>query len=431
VKGGIAMQAFIEPLFVNIAIVFSFTHLINMFFPLHPDVALGFKQKFVFGIITGVAALACMAYPIETLGDSYFDLRNVPIMIVTLYVGWVPGAICSLFIMIARFSMGGEFVWLGIILTLLAFLVAVIFQKLFDEDKRRWVSGMYIAGIYTLFYILFISTFLDFLSVQFYFIYFVSYLIAFFSCIFLIERLVKINLQLKETVYLDKLAVAGQMAAAIAHEVRNPMTTIRGMIQFLGGSTTDEKLREYSPLLIEELDRTNKIITDYLSMVKPDVPKLEEVVLESALADVVSLTAPYGAIYNVEITCGEFSPYSVFVDEMKLKQGLINIIKNGIEAVSESGLIHLSIDSVSKKHITIAIEDNGKGMTKEELDQIGLPFYTTKAKGTGLGMMVTFKLFQDMGGKLKYESAIDIGTRVLLTLPLCCQTVQHQKEVKP
>jgi two-component system, sporulation sensor kinase B len=423
------MQALIQPLFVNMMIVFSFTHLINMFFPLHPNVAISFKQKFIFGVISGTAALACMAYPIETLRDSYFDLRNVPIMIVTLYVGWLPGLVCSLVIMAVRIGMGGEFIWLGIVLTLLAFIISLVFIKFFDEDKRRWISAICISCLYSLFYILFIHTFLDFLSVQFYVVYFSCFFIAFFSCIFLIERLVKINLQLKETVYLDKLAVAGQMAAAIAHEVRNPMTTIRGMIQFLGSSTEDQKLKEYSPLLIEELDRTNKIITDYLSMVKPDVPKLKRIELMSVLSDVVSLTAPYGSIYNVEVTCGEFESHCVLVDEMKLKQGLINIIKNGVEAIPDSGAIHLSLYKVKKNHITIAIEDNGKGMTKEEIDQIGLPFYTTKAKGTGLGMMVTFKLFQDMGGRLKYESELNAGTRVLLTLPLCRDSNQDQDEV--
>jgi two-component system, sporulation sensor kinase B len=424
------MQAFIEPLFVNIAIVFSFTHLLNMFFPLHPGVIPSFKNKIIFGVISGIGALVCMLFPIETLKDSYFDLRNVPIMIVTLYVGWLPGAICSLFVIAARVAMGGDFVWLGIVLTFLAYFISLIYQGFFDEDKRRWISAIYIGVIYTLFYILIIHTYLEFLTVDFYLVYFSSFLIAFFSCIFLIERLVKINMQLKETVYLDKLAVAGQMAAAIAHEVRNPMTTIRGMIQFLGSTTSDEKLKEHSPLLIEELDRTNKIITDYLSMVKPDVPKLEKIRLETVLTDVVSLTAPYGSIHNVELTVSEIGPYWVFTDEQKLKQGLINIIKNGIEAIDNTGSIHLYKYKITKRNITIAIEDNGKGMTEKELEQIGLPFYTTKAKGTGLGMMVTYKLIRDMGGKLHYESELNEGTRVLLTLPLSTKSNQLQKEVK-
>jgi two-component system, sporulation sensor kinase B len=423
------MQAFIEPLFVNIAIVFSFTHLLNMFFPLHPGVIPSLKNKVIFGIISGMGALVCMLFPIETLKDSYFDLRNVPIMIVTLYVGWLPGAICSLFVIVARSIMGGDFAWLGVVLTLLAYVVALIYQGFFDEDKRRWVSAIYIAVIYTLFYILFIHSFLEFLTLDFYLVYFSSFLIAFFSCIFLIERLVKINMQLKETVYLDKLAVAGQMAAAIAHEVRNPMTTIRGMIQFLGSTTNDEKLKEHSPLLIEELDRTNKIITDYLSMVKPDVPKLQSINVETVLNDVVSLTAPYGSIHNVEVTLKEIGSYWISTDEPKLKQGLINIIKNGIEAIENIGTIHIYKYKVTKKYITIAIEDNGKGMTDKELEQIGLPFYTTKAKGTGLGMMVTFKLIKDMNGKLRYESELNEGTRVLLTLPLCTKSKQLQDEV--
>ncbi|GGB65730.1 ATP-binding protein [Fictibacillus barbaricus] len=423
------MEAFVEPLFVNIAIIFSFTHLLNMFFPLHPGVIPSLKNQVIFGLISGVGALVCMLFPIETLKDSFFDLRNVPIMIVTLYAGWLPGAICSLFVLMARIGIGGEFAWLGVILTFLAYVVCLIYHGFFDQDKRRWISAIYIALVYTLFYILFIHTYLQFLTLDFYLVYFSSFLIAFFSCIFLIERLVKINMQLKETVYLDKLAVAGQMAAAIAHEVRNPMTTIRGMIQFLGSTTSDPKLKEHSPLLIEELDRTNKIITDYLSMVKPDEPKLERISLENVLIDVVSLTAPYGAINNVEVTTSKIGSYQVCIDEQKLKQGLINIIKNGIEAIEENGTIHVYQYKLTKRNITIAIEDNGKGMTETELEQIGLPFYTTKAKGTGLGMMVTYKLIQDMGGKLRYESELNEGTRVLLTLPLYTKSNPLPEEV--
>jgi two-component system, sporulation sensor kinase B len=159
------------------------------------------------------------------------------------------------------------------------------------------------------------------------------------------------------------------------------------------------------------------------------VPKLERITLETVLSDVISLTYPYGAINNVAVTSSEIGPYQVCIDEHKLKQGLINIIKNGVEAIDQGGVIHLYRYKVTKRNITIAIEDNGKGMTEQELEQIGLPFYTTKAKGTGLGMMVTYKLIQDMGGRLRYESELNEGTRVLLTLPLCTESIPLQEEV--
>jgi two-component system sporulation sensor kinase B len=393
-----------------------------MIFPFQTNQKLSLKNKVLYGLLSGIAALACMVYPIETLRNSFFDLRNVPILIVSLYAGWVPGAICTVMVIITRLAMGGDVAWLGVVLAMVAVITALSYRNFFTERKRkRWQPAIFIALVYSLFYTMFIYTYLEFLSLQFYLVYFSCFFIAFFSCIFLIERLFSINMQLKETAYLDKLSVAGQMAAAIAHEVRNPLTTVRGLIQFLGKDTKDEKLKEFSPLLLDELDRTNKIITDYLTMVKPADSKQECLNINEILRDVKSLIAPYGSMHDVEINLEDVGHFPLIADPQQLKQCLINLIKNGIEAIEGEGIIHIYKYASSKNDFTFIIEDNGKGMTHEELEQIGLPFYTTKSKGTGLGTMITYKLIQEMGGTLKYESQPDVGTRVLITFPVAVE----------
>ncbi|MFC7370060.1 ATP-binding protein [Fictibacillus iocasae] len=417
------MRTFIEPLFVNIAIIFAFTHLLNMISPFQTNQDLSLKNKVMYGLLSGIGALACMIYPIETLRESFFDLRNVPILIVSLYAGWVPGIICTVMVIIARLFIGGGVAWLGVVLALVAIITALCYRNFFTERKRkRWQPAIFIAVVYSLFYSMFIYTYLDFLPMQFYVVYFSCFFIAFFSCIFLIERLFSINMQLKETAYLDKLSVAGQMAAAIAHEVRNPLTTVRGLIQFLGKETEDTKLKEFSPLLLDELDRTNKIITDYLTMVKPADARLEVLDINDILSDVKSLISPYGSMHDVDIKLEPIGDFPLIADAQQLKQCLINLIKNGIEAIEGEGVIHIYLYNSTKHDFTFVIEDNGKGMSHEELDQIGLPFYTTKSKGTGLGTMITYRLIQEMYGKLKYESQLGVGTRVLITLPVAEQT---------
>jgi len=210
------------------------------------------------------------------------------------------------------------------------------------------------------------------------------------------------------------------MAASIAHEIRNPITTVRGFIQLIQQDTVDQKLKKFAPLILEELDRTNNIITNYLKLAKPDSFELTKVELNTILSDSIELLRPLGTFSNVSI---EFTPFkeSCFVkgDIQHIKQSLLNIIKNAIESIEECGVIDIRTDIDRKEgRAIISIEDNGKGMTKEELKHIGLPFYTTKTKGTGLGSMITNRLIRQIGGTIEYSSELGKGTAVTVTFQL-------------
>ncbi|KSU84116.1 two-component system, sporulation sensor kinase B [Fictibacillus enclensis] len=414
------MRDFLQPLFVNIAIVFLLTYLANTLIPFMIRREFTLRMKGIYGMIATACALLCMVYPIQTLQDSVFDLRNVPIMVATLYGGLLPGVICTLFVCAARLFIGGNFAMVGVGLALIAFIIAAAYKGFFTENKKKGKAGIVIASIYTVIYMMIIHNRLNFLPVDFYWVYFISFHISFFSTILLIERLTAVNMRLEETVYLDKLSVVGQMAAAIAHEVRNPMTTVRGLIQFLAEDTEDKKLKEFSPLILGELDRTNKIITDYLTLVRPSAPELTVLSLNEVVHDTLALITPYGALHSASIHYKETEqPYKIVGDSQHIKQCLINIIKNAIEATEgKEGKIDIYKHSSSKNSVTLVIEDNGKGMTEEELQNIGLPFYTTKTKGTGLGTMIINRLIREIGGSVQFESKALEGTRVLLTLPV-------------
>lgn len=414
------MKYFIQPLFVNIAVIFSLTYIANTMRPFLMKRELSLKGKLLYGGIAAVCALLCMAYPIQTLRDSVFDLRNVPIVIATLYSGLLPGLICTVVVSIARLLLGGHFAWLGVGLAWVGFVIAAFYKDYFLKEKVKWKAALLIGAVYTIVYTVIIYSELDFLPRNFYLVYFICFNVSFFSTVLLIQRLITINQRLEETAYLDKLSIVGQMAAAIAHEVRNPLTTVRGLIQFLSKDTEDQKLKEFAPLILDELDRTNKIITDYLTLVKPGNPDLKVLPLGQLIEDTIALITPYGSLHNASIHFDKDGINDqIIADEHHVKQCLINIVKNAIEATEgKEGLITLYKHSYTKNEVTLAIDDNGKGMSEEELQQIGLPFYTTKTKGTGLGTMVISRLIRDIGGNVQYESKPDEGTRVLLTLPV-------------
>lgn len=188
------------------------------------------KHKITYGLIGAFGAFLCMLYPIETLGKTHFDLRMIAILVVTLYAGWISGSLVLLLVLIFRSIIGGPFVSTGLVVSILAYLVALAFRKLFLSSGSTFFTSTVIFFIYMIVYFINIFIFIPFLHTGFYFIYFGVFYLTFISIVFIIEYLIRTNKQIEEMMYLDKLNMAGQMAASIAHEIRNPLATVRGFI---------------------------------------------------------------------------------------------------------------------------------------------------------------------------------------------------------
>ncbi|MGR3764034.1 ATP-binding protein [Rossellomorea sp. NS-SX7] len=413
------MITLIKTLLVNITILFSLTYNANIFFPFKVKQILFLKHKITYGLIGAFGAFLCMLYPIEKLGNTHFDLRMIAILVVTLYAGWISGSLVLLLVLIYRTIIGGPFVTIGLVVSILAFIAAVVFRKLFltSDSKLMWSSIIF--TIYSTIYFVCIFIYVPILNTAFYFVYFGIFYLTFVSMVFIIEHLIKTNKQIEEMMYLDKLNMAGQMAASIAHEIRNPLTTVRGFIQHLAEDTKDKQFKRYSPLILDELDRTNKIITDYLNVARPGKYHLTRLNVDNVLHDCVELLRPFASYSNVSISYHRAGRHWINGDEQYLKQAIMNVIKNGIEAIEGQGDVKIEAkENPSANQIVVTISDDGKGMTHEELKKIGLPFYTTKSKGTGLGSMVTNKIIREMDGMIEYESEQEKGTKVKISFPL-------------
>ncbi|WP_064093533.1 ATP-binding protein [Rossellomorea aquimaris] len=413
------MFTLIKTLLVNITILLSFTYNANIFFPFKVKQSLSLKHKITYGFIASFGALLCMMYPLETLGETNFDLRMIAILIITLYAGPLSGLIVLICVSLFRYFIGGPYVFVGILVSLLAYFIGLLFRKVFQKSQKKWLNSTIILFIYTSLYIVIIKNTIPILHPQFYWTYFTTFYLTFISIVFIIEHLIRTNKQIEEMVYLDKLNMVGQMAASIAHEIRNPLSTVRGFIQHLSEGTNDEELKKFSPLILNELDRTNKIITDYLSVAKPGDFKLAVINLEQIIQDCVDLLCPFASYSNTSIVFQSNGLHHIQGDEHHMKQAIMNVIKNGIESIIEKGEVTIEIkEDEMSKNVEVRIRDNGKGMTQEEVKKIGLPFYTTKTKGTGLGSMVTNKIIREMNGMIEYESTLNVGTIVKIHFPL-------------
>ncbi|GGD94292.1 MFS domain-containing histidine kinase [Paenibacillus nasutitermitis] len=214
----------------------------------------------------------------------------------------------------------------------------------------------------------------------------------------------------------EKTEVISQLAASVAHEVRNPLQVSRGFLQLMQERSEDPKEQNYMNLAIEELDRASDIITNYLSFAKPQPDTVETLNLSEQLKHVKGMLLPLADLQGGRIEIQIHPELLVTGNAGKIKQIFVNLMKNSIEATGENGLIKLWAYE-KKGSVIIHLEDNGEGMDETMLARIGEPYLTNKSKGTGLGMMVTFQLIEHMGGELQFSSKIGIGTEAIIRLP--------------
>ena len=221
----------------------------------------------------------------------------------------------------------------------------------------------------------------------------------------------------------DKLSVVGELSASVAHEIRNPLTSLKGLVQLL--QMEDEKHQLYYQIMIDELNRINHIVSELLLLAKPQQIKYTEADLQSILHDVISLLKTEASLHNIQIEFQVLShPVMIECEPNQLKQLFINIVKNAIEASSAGDVVNITLQSADN-NITVVVKDQGVGISKELLERIGEPFYSSKEKGTGLGMTVSFKIVQSHNGTIKFRSEPDKGTEVIVQLP-----IKHGDKVK-
>lgn len=219
----------------------------------------------------------------------------------------------------------------------------------------------------------------------------------------------------KEIQKAEKLNTLGELAASIAHEIRNPLTVVKGFLQLMHKQEKGPNY-QYLSLVLSELNRAESIIDDYLNFAKPQFDKIERIHLSESIRNVHYLLQAMATKEGVELECDLDEAVYVQTDRSQLKQVLVNLIKNAIEATPANGKVKIKLEKLSEK-IVVTISDSGKGMDPEQLERIGTLFYTTKDRGTGLGTSVSLRIIEKMNGTITYKSELGKGTEVVIILP--------------
>lgn len=207
----------------------------------------------------------------------------------------------------------------------------------------------------------------------------------------------------KEMARLDRLNLIGEIAAGIAHEIRNPIV-VRGFLQMLGGKKENASNEEFFKIMIEELDRANYIITEFLSLARSKGVDLREKSLNKILKDVFPLIQADAikADKHVELELGKIS--KLLLNEKEIKQIILNLSRNGLEAMSPKGILTIKTYIGGEEVVFEVLLDQGQGIAPEVLNKIGTPFFTTKESGTGLGLAVCYSIAVRHKATIKIET---------------------------
>lgn len=216
----------------------------------------------------------------------------------------------------------------------------------------------------------------------------------------------------------EKLALIGELAAGIGHEIRNPLTSIRGFIKFMRQNKNGIK-EEFFDVIETELESLNQIAGELMILAKPQVVQFENNDLVSLLNEVAFLLEPEAATNTVRIIKNyQCRQAFVYGEKHQLKQVFINMMKNAIDAMQEQpyGKLIIECEQTESKNV-VKIKDNGCGIPSQFLANIGEPFYTTKEKGTGLGLMVSYRIIKNHKGSIVCESEEEKGTTFIISFP--------------
>lgn len=233
----------------------------------------------------------------------------------------------------------------------------------------------------------------------------------------------------------EQLSALGEMSAGIAHEIKNPLTSIRGFTQLLPKKINDKEFqKKYIDVVSTEVDRLNEIVERLLTFARPRISGFHACNLNDVLKHTISLLYYQISRAKIELNSNLTNIAEIYGDGQQLEQVFINIIINAIQAMEKGGKIDISTGTIIKKELdskyreyaVVKIADTGKGITEEEIKKLFNPFYTTKEQGTGLGLSISNQIIEEHKGTIEVNSRLGKGT----TFTICIPTLA-ELDIKP
>jgi len=375
--------------------------------------------KYIYLIFSScILIVICLLLSVKA-GDGYlYDLRFIPFLLGGLYGGKKITIGLGSFLLFIRFLLGGDGFWLALLLIIIATIcIFVIIPSYYKKPLWCKLTTISIfSAVYALISYLLPALLFGFHDFKAFAIYSIVSIASTFFVTYLIEILKTSYLLQIEALKSEKIEIVSHLAASISHEMRNPLTSVIGFLQLIKENEhTSCKNKTYAMYAIDEANRASEIINDYLTFAKPLSNEECIINIKYKINECLDILQPISLKQNIEVKTFFMHTSSINGDPHKFHQVLLNIFTNSLEAMPKGGILEIHTIEVNNK-IHIEIKDTGHGMNPEHVARLGEPYFSLKGqKGTGLGMMVVFRIVESMNGTVSITSKIDKGTSITLS----------------
>ncbi|MBB6671325.1 sensor histidine kinase [Cohnella nanjingensis] len=389
------------------------------------DKAINYSKNFI--IITCMICLfMSMTFPSSVEEGIIFDIRYVIMFFGMVFGGMVTGLILLIEFTTYRLLLGGAGLFSAMVILAFTFSLSILLSVLYRRHSEWRKLIIFMAGIS--FSVIPICVML--VTKHHYVIEHLTFNILAMpvqNCLgiwllfSLFNKAVSDKQLYLEYLRSEKVDTINHVAASLAHEVRNPLTAVIGFLKIIRNDTiSKEKTNHFIDICMDEIKRTEIILSEYLSISKPSKQVYEPIDLTRLLNAIVDIMTPYANMNNVHLVTSDYGQeINVSANPNEMKQLLINFIKNAIEACTSvsNGQVSIRVYRESR-YAKITILDNGIGMSKVQVDRLGIIYFSTKTKGTGVGLTYSYQLIRSMKGDVSVQSEPGKGTEFIISLPL-------------
>lgn len=383
-----------------------------------------YDRKFI--IITSVICLfLSMTFGAGVINGFFYDSRFVIIFFGLVFGGLQTGFILLFEFILYRLYLGGAGAWPAMITMSIAFPLSIILYKIYQKTQRKSLIILTAGLIISIIPIatIYIRNPVDVTShlVFHTFAIPVQNAIGIWLLIALFQRAVSNKELYIKYAQNEKMEAISHVAASLAHEVRNPLTAVKGFLKLMRENSMERnKVDGYIDICTEEIQRTESILSEYLSISKPLTEKQVVVDLQLEIFAIIDVMKPYANMHNVQLNIEDrVHTVQILANPDKIKQVLLNFIKNAIEACANvaDGEVNLYLEATGST-AKLIIKDNGIGMSKEQVNRLGSIYFSTKMKGTGLGLTYSYQVIHELGGSVSVSSTPQAGTQFTISLPV-------------
>lgn len=382
-------------------------------------------QKQILGLLCGLSIIICMTFPLTFAKELHLDFRFIPLIVSFFYGGFSTGLILTAVMMVYRFLLGGQGVYvegLGIpFFTLLIF--ALILPRYDKWRKNKQVFFTYLCLTFSFFFFVFETHLLDGYTftkheLLLWIIFCIFNYITFWMVLYLQTSLKEMEEMSTKVIQFEKSHAINHLLVYISQQIFSPiLSSKQSLNQMKDDSSLSPGQSFYITQALNELNQAEHSLKDYMTVMDPMHNDQNSIKLTKMIQETVQMINPFASLNNVELQFLSTAENDIMIkDYTLLRFALLNLIKNGVEACGPGGRVDVFLHELIDQFY-ILIEDNGPGLSAEVSSHLGQPLHSGKDNGTGLGIAVAYKITESLGGKIEVESKKGIGTTFSLYFP--------------